>query len=74
MLQNRLKLYRLQTGLKSGGRARVEHFLGFVCYMREGKPFHDEFLQTNERFYDARIEQLDFDDPGAVDTINHWVK
>lgn len=43
-------------------------------WAREGKPFHDEFLQTNERFYDARIEQLDFDDPGAVDTINDWVK
>lgn len=31
------------------------------------------FIDTNETYFDAQVEALDFTDPGAVDTINSWV-
>ena len=32
-----------------------------------------DFIDTNETYFDAQVEALDFADPGAVDTINNWV-
>ena len=32
------------------------------------------FLQTNQNYYNAEINELDFSSPAAVETINSWVK
>ncbi len=42
-------------------------------WAREGMPFKEEFLEANREYYNAETRELDFDDPGAVDTINAWV-
>lgn len=36
--------------------------------------FNSEFLQRNQKFYDATVEKLDFSSPSAPQTINNWVK
>ncbi|WP_171641392.1 serpin family protein [Paenibacillus phytorum] len=42
-------------------------------WTRKGKPFHSDFTKTNQAFYDAKITELDFNNPKAPDTINDWV-
>ena len=32
-----------------------------------------DFIDTNETYFDAQVEALDFADPSAVDPINNWV-
>lgn len=43
-------------------------------WAREGVPFNEDFLQRNRDYYAASVEELDFNDPAAVDTINAWVR
>ena len=33
-----------------------------------------EFIATNQEYFDAAVEELDFSDPGAVDIINSWIE
>lgn len=33
----------------------------------------DDFIERNEIYYDAKVDALDFADPGAKDIINAWV-
>ena len=42
-------------------------------WAREGLPFKPDFMQRNKDFYEARVTNLNFDDPGAAPTINGWV-
>jgi len=43
-------------------------------WAREGVDFKDDFLERNKEYFDAKVASLDFDDPGASDRINNWVK
>ncbi len=43
-------------------------------WARQGMPFKEEFLKTNQEYYGAETRELDFDDPGAPDIINSWVE
>ncbi len=43
-------------------------------WVRKGVFFYKEFLDTNEKFYHAYIEHLDFSSSEAPDIINNWVK
>ncbi len=43
-------------------------------WAREGLPFKEDFLQRNQQFYEAAIEELDFDDVEASSIINNWVR
>lgn len=36
-------------------------------------PFFEEFLTTNETYFDAAIEARDFRDPATKDEINDWI-
>jgi serine protease inhibitor len=45
-----------------------------ALWARAGIAFNADFLQRTQRFYDARIEALDFDQPNAPKTINEWVR
>jgi serine protease inhibitor len=53
----------------SGVQVRIANSL----WSRKGKPFHSEFMKTNQAFYDAKVTELDFNSPKAPDTINDWV-
>src|SRR5690554_2106593 len=43
-------------------------------WMRKGMSFYKEFLDINEKYYGARVEELDFNSPEASKTINDWVR
>ena len=43
-------------------------------WAREGEEFKADFLKRNRDFYQAYIDNLDFDDPKAASVINAWVK
>jgi len=45
-----------------------------ALWARAGVAFNADFLQRTQRFYDARVEALDFDQPDAPKTINEWVR
>lgn len=36
-------------------------------------PVKETFVQVNKDFYNAEVRNLDFSDPGSVDSINAWV-
>ncbi|MCS7055584.1 MAG: serpin family protein [Thermoflexales bacterium] len=42
-------------------------------WARAGVPFHADFLQRTQQFYEAKSEELDFAQPDAPDVINRWV-
>jgi serpin B len=42
-------------------------------WYRQGLTVLQEFVTTNQQYYDARVSSLDFDDAGAPGVINGWV-
>ncbi|MGI6358548.1 MAG: serpin family protein [Bacillota bacterium] len=43
-------------------------------WMRQGIEFNQDFVQSNQTYYDAAAHNLDFSSDAAVETINNWVK
>lgn len=43
-------------------------------WARRGLGFRPEFLQINQRFFQAEVSELNFSDPASVNTINGWVQ
>lgn len=43
-------------------------------WTNQNTPIKPDFLSRNQRFYQAKVESLDFTNPQAVKTINNWVK
>ncbi len=44
-----------------------------AVFARLGVGFHTEFLQANEEFFQAKVEELDFSNPETLKTINRFV-
>lgn len=44
-----------------------------AIYYRQGFEVEPNFVNLNQKFYDAEISALDFSSPSAVQTINDWV-
>jgi serpin B len=42
-------------------------------WIRQGWDIEQAFLDVNETYFNAETRELDFNDPGALDTINGWV-
>lgn len=53
---------------------KVELAVANSLWARQGKHFHDDFLQRNRDYYGAEVAELDFDLPGAAARINDWVE
>jgi serine protease inhibitor len=53
---------------------KVKLAIANSLWAKEGVAFNLNFLQQNEKFYDAKVKTLDFDQPTASDEINGWVK
>ncbi len=43
-------------------------------WTNQNTPIKPDFLSRNQRFYQAKVESLDFTNPQSVKTINNWVK
>ncbi len=42
-------------------------------WYRDSFPIEQSFIDVNREYFDAEVEGLDFNDPGAADIINAWV-
>ena len=45
-----------------------------AIWYRQGAQVKEAFVATNQQFYGATVEPLNFGDPRAVDVINGWVR
>lgn len=52
----------------------VELGIANSTWSREGFPFTNGYFETLTNAFDAVVQELDFDDPGAKDIINQWVQ
>jgi serine protease inhibitor len=53
---------------------KVEFAIANSIWYKEGYPVLGEFIQTNQDYFDAAVEELDFSDPASVDIINGWIE
>lgn len=51
----------------------VQFNIANSIWYRDSFSVEEDFLATNQDYYDAVIEAADFDDPETVDRINSWV-
>lgn len=52
----------------------VDLSLSNSIWYRQGDPVREAFLEQNREAFEARIEEMDFSDPGAADVINGWIE
>ena len=52
---------------------QIEWQLANSIWYREGFSVEPSFLDVNRIFFDAQVEALDFNAPGAADVMNQWV-
>ena len=53
----------------SGARFDVANSL----WIRNTFPVNEQFIDLNKNYYYAEVQNLDFDDPNSLKTINNWV-
>jgi serpin B len=53
--------------------SEVELTIANSTWSREGFPFHASFFDAVTASFDAEVQELDFNAPGAKDIINAWV-
>ncbi len=63
----------LITGLITLDNQVVLTLANSIWY-RQDVILKEEFINTNEEYYDAEVASLDFSDPAAKDIINGWVE
>lgn len=52
---------------------QVQFNIANSIWYRQGYPVTAEFLETNQTYFDAVIEEVDFNDPETKERINQWV-
>jgi len=52
----------------------VDFALANSIWFKEGYPVLEEFIKTNEDYFNAAIREADFSDPKTVDLINGWIE
>ena len=53
---------------------KVEFSIANSIWYKLGYNVLDDFINTNQTYFDAAVRELDFSDPGAVDIINGWIE
>jgi serine protease inhibitor len=68
------KIYKnLMNGLMSVDKNVTLNIANSIWY-RDNFYVEQEFINTNQNFYDAEVKALDFGNPSAIDIINNWVE
>ncbi len=65
--------YRTLIDLLTTLDPKVNLQIANAIWSRQGFAVEADFLETNQATFDAEIDALDFNDPGAVNIINQWV-
>jgi serpin B len=53
---------------------KVEFSIANSIWYKLGFNVLNEFVTTNQNYFDAAVRELDFSDPQAVDIINGWIE
>jgi serpin B len=53
---------------------KVEFSIANSIWYKLGYNVLNEFITTNQNYFDAAVRELDFSDPQAVDIINGWIE
>ena len=53
---------------------QVQFSIANSIWYKLGYEVLDAFISTNQDYFDAAVEELDFSDPGAKDIINGWIE
>ena len=53
---------------------QVQFSIANSIWYRLGYEVLEAFISTNQDYFDAAVEELDFSDPGAKDIINGWIE
>lgn len=56
------------------GDPSVEINIANSIWPRLGFNPKEDFIEINKKYYSSEVNELDFSDPGAVDTINGWIE
>lgn len=62
------------TGILTGADPAVSFRIANSFWSRLGKGIQPQFVAACKAYFNARVEEIDFQAPGAADTINQWVK
>lgn len=65
--------YKSLIELLSGLDPEVAFQIANSIWYRQGFSVEQEFIDLNQTYFDAAVAALDFNNPGAVETINDWV-
>src|SRR5699024_12760472 len=65
--------YSTLIALLENADPAVKMKLANSIWIRQGYPVKQSFQETGREYFDARIEELDFDNPASVDIMNQWV-
>ncbi|MCK4224603.1 MAG: serpin family protein [candidate division Zixibacteria bacterium] len=65
--------YKSLIELLRGLDPKVQFQIANSIWYRQNIPVREEFIDLCNKYFDALVSGLDFDDPAAVDTINAWV-
>ncbi len=67
------KAYHDLTEILIKADPEVDFRVGNSFWSRQGKAIQPDFIDMAQTWFDARVEEIDFQAPGAADTINGWV-
>ncbi len=56
------------------GDPDVEINIANSIWPKSGSDPQEDFIDINKKYYISEVKELDFSDPGAVDTINGWIE
>ncbi|MFB2876593.1 serpin family protein [Floridanema aerugineum] len=68
---NQSQLALMESLTKIDPKVRLD--IANSLWLKQGFPFLPEFLQTTEKYYQAKATNLDFNNPNSVKIINDWV-
>ena len=52
----------------------VEFSIANSIWYKLGFEVLSEFIETNQEYFDAAVEEIDFSDPQTLETINQWIE
>lgn len=52
----------------------IELSIANSIWYRMGYDVHQDFVDRNKKYFSSEVKEIDFFDPGALDTINGWIE
>jgi serine protease inhibitor len=53
---------------------RVDFSIANSIWYRKGFQVLPDFINTNQKYFDAAVEEVEFSDPNTLDLINGWIE